>query len=642
MLGDKSKTYVSQVAYAPHGGISQMLFNNGLWTSAGFNNQLQQTSATLGTGQAPNNVWGLTNTFVSPNNGNLASQSLTVPGLSSPIATAYTWDGVNRLAKAMENASSPGAAQCSQTGSRWCRFYLYNQDTRRLTERFLLNGNPTQITETARPSGSSLAFTQTYGYDGVNRLSSIAETNPTGSWSQNFSYDAFGNLAASTPSASPSSAAPPSTSIPTQLSSYSSLNRIAGGSYDANGNQTVLGSSNLKYDIENRQYEADDNTGSGRVVTYGYDGSGQRVSMNNNGTVTTYVHDAFGNLAAEYTAASTTLPPCLTCYLSWDHLGSTRMVTNETGSYALLHDYLPFGTQIFGGTAGRTSAWETTDSIADSVTARFTSQDHDYLTNLEFYQARYMGNAIGRFTTPDPANAGADPTNPQTWNMYSYVGNNPLAYVDPSGLYTADAGNPDCIFDYSCFPNPDPGCDPDDLSCPSPGFPGSDPGAVPLGPPPAPPPLPASPGQNQNSGAYSCQASIQATPFARQTCKSAPNSSRGPSYTAPPLTLGAAADPRIVSLFRNIQEHLEKIAASEDQGVIKHWTVEMRAWRNEILRRAGKITQKRPPGALDEYLKRTIGVTSDELNNLFTTPIILVPPCFVNPALPSCRKVEVN
>src|SRR5579875_1689794 len=34
---------------------------------------------------------------------------------------------------------------------------------------------------------------------------------------------------------------------------------------------------------------------------------------------------------------------------------------------------------------------------------------------------------------------GADPTDPQTWNAYAYVRNNPLALVDPLGLYTFDA-----------------------------------------------------------------------------------------------------------------------------------------------------------------------------------------------------------
>ncbi len=53
---------------------------------------------------------------------------------------------------------------------------------------------------------------------------------------------------------------------------------------------------------------------------------------------------------------------------------------------------------------------------------------------MDFFTARYYGSALGRFTSPDPANAGADPTDPQSWNAYAYVRNNPLALVDPMGV----------------------------------------------------------------------------------------------------------------------------------------------------------------------------------------------------------------
>jgi hypothetical protein len=53
-----------------------------------------------------------------------------------------------------------------------------------------------------------------------------------------------------------------------------------------------------------------------------------------------------------------------------------------------------------------------------------------------------MSPAQGRFQSVDPGNAGADPSDPQTWNMYSYVTNNPLSYTDPSGMgFWSDLGN---------------------------------------------------------------------------------------------------------------------------------------------------------------------------------------------------------
>ena len=45
---------------------------------------------------------------------------------------------------------------------------------------------------------------------------------------------------------------------------------------------------------------------------------------------------------------------------------------------------------------------------------------------------------MGRMMSPDPSNIGANPANPQSWNMYSYGLNNPLRLTDPSGLYVCE------------------------------------------------------------------------------------------------------------------------------------------------------------------------------------------------------------
>src|SRR5579884_1750448 len=69
----------------------------------------------------------------------------------------------------------------------------------------------------------------------------------------------------------------------------------------------------------------------------------------------------------------------------------------------------------------------------------FTGQIRDSETGMDFFTARYYASAVGRFTSPDQMNLGADPTDPQSWNAYAYVRNNPLALVDPMGLCTFDA-----------------------------------------------------------------------------------------------------------------------------------------------------------------------------------------------------------
>jgi RHS repeat-associated protein len=56
------------------------------------------------------------------------------------------------------------------------------------------------------------------------------------------------------------------------------------------------------------------------------------------------------------------------------------------------------------------------------VSAEFTGKERDTETGLDFFQARYHGSAQGRFLSPDPLGIFvADPTNPQSWNMYAYA-----------------------------------------------------------------------------------------------------------------------------------------------------------------------------------------------------------------------------
>ena len=64
----------------------------------------------------------------------------------------------------------------------------------------------------------------------------------------------------------------------------------------------------------------------------------------------------------------------------------------------------------------------------------------DPTSALDFFNVRYFSGAPGRFQSPDPGNAGADPSNPQGWNGYAHVGNNPLSYTDPTGMFVEAGG----------------------------------------------------------------------------------------------------------------------------------------------------------------------------------------------------------
>jgi RHS repeat-associated protein len=64
-----------------------------------------------------------------------------------------------------------------------------------------------------------------------------------------------------------------------------------------------------------------------------------------------------------------------------------------------------------------------------------TQKERDEESGLDFFNARYYGSMLGRFTSPDQPFADQYESDPQSWNLYVYVSNNPLIYTDPTGLW---------------------------------------------------------------------------------------------------------------------------------------------------------------------------------------------------------------
>lgn len=209
-------------------------------------------------------------------------------------------------------------------------------------------------------------------------------------------------------------------------------------SYDDNGNMTSYtgpaGDFDFTYDREDRLATV---TKDGALVgTYEYDESGIRAKA------TTYAglisetthfvgslfeqgiesglsarHIYLGTLRIASVASDGT-----TRYVHADHLGGTNVTTDPTGAERERIRYAPFGEVTHRAVSG---------GGAEDPYFQFTGHRFDEESDLLYMQARYYSPRLGRFLTPD--NVIPDPLNPQSYNRYSYVYNNPIRLTDPSG-----------------------------------------------------------------------------------------------------------------------------------------------------------------------------------------------------------------
>jgi RHS repeat-associated protein len=88
--------------------------------------------------------------------------------------------------------------------------------------------------------------------------------------------------------------------------------------------------------------------------------------------------------------------------------------------------------------------------LENRVRSRCTGKERDSESGLDYFGARYMASTMGRFMSADPSRLSVFFTNPQSWNRYSYVYNNPLRLTDDNGKWPTDIHNQ--IIDNS-FPN---------------------------------------------------------------------------------------------------------------------------------------------------------------------------------------------
>ena len=116
-----------------------------------------------------------------------------------------------------------------------------------------------------------------------------------------------------------------------------------------------------------------------------------------------------------------------------DALGNVRWLYSYNGAWDI-SDYYPFGGERI---------WQSNSTN----TRKFTGKERDSESGLDNFGARYDASSLGRFMSPDPVSSVGlpiDARDPQSWNAYSYVRNNPLNLTDPDGtVFCRPAGGGD-------------------------------------------------------------------------------------------------------------------------------------------------------------------------------------------------------
>lgn len=273
-------------------------------------------------------------------------------------------------------------------------------------------------------SADSQNDTWTYRYDEFNRLASASKDSGTQGFS--YQYDIWGNLNNQTVTAG--SGFTISHAFDTAHS-----NHVTAYSYDAAGDVLSDGFHSYTYDPEGRILTVDSTT------AYTYGPAGDRVQVSRSTGSTNYIYTPEGQLStiwngttlvkaniyvggakeAHYDTTGTYFE-----YADWT--GSTRIVTDHTGSVTQSFTSVPFNMLSPSGTA--------------SDQAEVAGLDWDAESQSGHAWARQYSPRSGMWLTPDPYNGSYDFANPQSFNRYVYVGNDPMSYSDPSGLARFEGG----------------------------------------------------------------------------------------------------------------------------------------------------------------------------------------------------------
>jgi RHS repeat-associated protein len=219
---------------------------------------------------------------------------------------------------------------------------------------------------------------------------------------------------------------------------------VVGLGYDVQGNVNNKSGTTYTFDYGNRLRSVG---GASPASSYVYDGHGRRVrDLTTGSKYSLYSQTGQLTFASDFRTAKWTnyiyLGGSLVAFSETPHAGGTATVkyqhTDALGTPIAVTDaskavietfeYEPFG-QLVNST------------LKDGP--GYTGHVQDASSGLTYMQQRYYDPAIGRFLSVDPvtANSGTG----ANFNRYTYVGNNPYAFLDPDGRYRCKASKEDCL-----------------------------------------------------------------------------------------------------------------------------------------------------------------------------------------------------
>ena len=203
--------------------------------------------------------------------------------------------------------------------------------------------------------------------------------------------------------------------------------------YDTNGNITSIGGKQLSFNFKNQLQSVSMDDGS--VVSFDYDYRGNRVRrkrMEANGHETTTIYlgrlvEVRNNNFTNYVVLGNKRIMQITAsskyWFHYDALGSIKFFSDEVGKKSAQIEYFPFGNERVRN--------------GSPVLRTFALHEYDPDIDLIYMGHRWYAPRMGRFITPDPLylyQPEKSEGEPRKLSMYTYVGNNPVTNIDPSGL----------------------------------------------------------------------------------------------------------------------------------------------------------------------------------------------------------------